>query len=249
MSKLAVAALCTALFGTARVLAQEGSAPAVAPASGIAIVNYAEADPKPAMLSSVRPVYPPDLRSAGIEGNAVVDFVVDSNGIPTRIHIYRQTRAEFGFAAMESIARWRFTPGGKNGSPAWVHMQIPMSFSLGKDAAKSDGRVLPPMPDLARNDPVFDVGNVSVVPVPVFQTRPQYPQRLRASGVSGSALISFVVRTNGRVSNVTVVSATEPLFGAAGIEAVRRWTFHPARQGSQAVNCQLRVPLDFSLHP
>ena len=39
------------------------------------------------------------------------------------------------------------------------------------------------------------------------------------------------------------------LFGAAGVDAVRHWRFHPARVGGQAVDCQLEVPLIFPLRP
>jgi TonB family protein len=243
-----MAALWIAVIGSARMAAQSSGLPA-AQATDMVVVNYADADSKPVMLSSPRPAYPPDLRIAGIEGSAVVDFVVDPNGVPTRLKIYRQTNAEFGSAAMASVAQWRFSPGRKNGSPAWVHIQIPIVFSVDRDPPKGESRPLPPMADIAPGEMVYDISKVSVPPVATFQARPEYPPSLKASGASGRTTISFIVRASGRVSNVTVVKATDPLFGAAGVEAVKKWTFRPARAGGQVVNCHLWVPLVFTLKP
>jgi TonB family protein len=246
MANLAIATLCLAVIGVGPASAGTNDPIVGTRAPEPAVVNLADTDPKPVLLSSVRPVYPPDLRGAGIEGNAVVDFILDPTVIPTRVQIARQTNAAFGAAAAASVAQWRFSPGGKNGAKVWVHLQIPIVFSINPTDA-AHGANLPPMPDVAPGEAVFDISKVSSRPSAAFQSRPQFPAALRSSGTSGQTLIAFIVRTNGRTSNVTVVSATDPLFGAAGVDAVRRWRFHPARIGGEAVNCRLEVPLVFSL--
>ena len=79
-----------------------------------------------------------------------------------------------------------------------------------------------------------------------------YPPVLRQAGVEGSALVQFVVDTNGRVlgKSVTVVSSTNALFGSAAIEVARRARFSPGRiasdDGMLAVPVTVRAPLTWT---
>jgi protein TonB len=80
-----------------------------------------------------------------------------------------------------------------------------------------------------------------------------YPPALRQAGVEGSAMVQFVVDTNGRVDpqSVTVVSTTNALFATAAIEVIKRARFSPGRFASegemQAVPVSVRVPLTWTL--
>jgi len=80
----------------------------------------------------------------------------------------------------------------------------------------------------------------------------QYPQSLRQFGVEGSAIVQFVVDTNGRVDpkSVTLVSATHPLFGSAAIEVARKARFTAGRIASGgemlAVPVTVRAPLKWT---
>jgi TonB family protein len=128
-----------------------------------------------------------------------------------------------------------------------VHIQVPVVFTVNNDS--NNGGDTRNEPDLGPGETVVDVSKVTVQPVAVFQVRPIYPASLRARNISGRTLIYFIVKKNGGVSNVRAVSATDPLFGMAGVAAVRKWRFHPARQEDHPVNCQLEVPLVFSVNP
>ena len=79
-----------------------------------------------------------------------------------------------------------------------------------------------------------------------------YPPVLRQAGVEGSAVVQFVVDTNGRVisKSVTILSSTNPLFGDAAISVARRARFSPGRiavaGGMQAVPVTVRAPLTWT---
>lgn len=81
----------------------------------------------------------------------------------------------------------------------------------------------------------------------------QYPQSLRQFGIEGSAIVQFVVDTNGRVdpTSVTLVSSTHALFGSAALEVVRKAKFSAGRiaSGGQmlAVPVTVRAPLKWTL--
>jgi TonB family protein len=238
------------LLGACAALAQGG--PAAAGASGptaAAIINYGEADVKPVMTVNSPPVYPPQLRIAGIGGEALVDFVIEADGSTSHIRVLRRTNDAFGQAASDCVVKWRFSPGRKNGEVVRVHIQVPIQFAVDEGVGSAGGGTQPPEADIGPSEAVVDIGKVTIAPVAVYQARPSYPAELKGRKVTGKALISFIVRKDGRVSNVRAINATDPLFGSAGVAAVRMWRFHPAKQGDHIVNCQLQVPIMFSLNP
>lgn len=81
------------------------------------------------------------------------------------------------------------------------------------------------------------------------QARPQYPFALRVAGISGEALIQFVVGVDGRVAEAGVVRATDFRFGDAAMAAVLQWTFQPGRNAvGQPVPTLMQVPIVFTLN-
>jgi protein TonB len=84
-------------------------------------------------------------------------------------------------------------------------------------------------------------------PKATFLPPPQYPFELHKAGVTGHAVVEFVVNTAGETTDVHAVSATHPLFAAAAVAAVRRAKFVPGYRGGRAVFTRLQVPLYFTL--
>ena len=102
-----------------------------------------------------------------------------------------------------------------------------------------------PMPAMPAG--VVDVSTVSTPPVPVSQARPRYPVELRQAGVRGEAGMLLVVSTAGKVTDATVIRATDERFGSAAREAVLKWTFKPAQRNGAPVACRLYVPIVFAV--
>jgi len=92
-----------------------------------------------------------------------------------------------------------------------------------------------------------DLSNLDKLPTPIKRVQPSYPAELKAARVTGEAVISFVVDANGSVKNLRVEKATEPAFGEAALAAVAAWEFEPGRKNGKPVNCQLSIPLRFTL--
>jgi TonB family protein len=92
---------------------------------------------------------------------------------------------------------------------------------------------------------IVDIGRVTLQPRVQFDERPVYPAEMRAQDIPGKAIVEFVVRKDGSVSDVRVVSATNALFGDAASRAVAKWLFKPARLDGVPVNCRLEVPIIF----
>lgn len=76
-----------------------------------------------------------------------------------------------------------------------------------------------------------------------------YPPLLRDAGVTGQAVLQFVIDTDGRVesSTVEVVSATNPEFGDASIKAAERFRFRPAKIAGRNVRVSITMPISWTL--
>lgn len=93
---------------------------------------------------------------------------------------------------------------------------------------------LPPLPD-----GVVDAADVSIEPEATRRVPPEYPYHLRSRGVTGEATLAFVVGVDGKVGEVVVTNATNEAFAKAAVDAIRKWTFKPARLNGAAVACRV----------
>lgn len=91
-------------------------------------------DQIPQPLYQSRPAYPLDLRSAGISGEVLVDFIVDSHGVVRNAAAVRSSQKGFESAAVDAVNTWRFKPGMKGGNAVDTHMQVPIVFALNPDS-------------------------------------------------------------------------------------------------------------------
>jgi len=79
------------------------------------------------------------------------------------------------------------------------------------------------------------------------QAMPVYPRELKRQGVTGSALVTFMVTTDGKTDQVQIIQASHRVFGEAAVEAVKQWRFTPAVKDGKPVNCLLDLPVTFNL--
>lgn len=106
------------------------SADAPAVHQGMRVHDISELDQKPVARFQARPQYPHLMRRSGIRGEAVIDFIVDTNGDVQRAFAIRSSRAEFEAPAVVAVSKWRFKPGQKGGRDVPTHMQVPIIFTL-----------------------------------------------------------------------------------------------------------------------
>ena len=85
---------------------------------------------QPVARYQARPDYPYEMKRDGRTGEVLVDFIVDTNGNVRRAFAARSSSPEFEEAACRAVARWKFKPGRRGGVPVFVHMQVPIVFSL-----------------------------------------------------------------------------------------------------------------------
>lgn len=83
---------------------------------------------------AAEPRYPATLRSAGIEGHVLAEFVVDTLGRVelNTLRFPAMANPLFGDAVREAIARYRFLPGEVAGRKVRTRVAVPFEFRLEK---------------------------------------------------------------------------------------------------------------------
>lgn len=102
--------------------------------SGIGnVFDLASLDQIPVARFQARPVYPSEMRRAGVNGQVIVGFIVDAQGNVRDAQSVRSTHRDFETAAIEAVMKWKFRPGKKGGVAVNTRMQVPIGFTLAAD--------------------------------------------------------------------------------------------------------------------
>lgn len=95
------------------------------------LFDLASLDQPPVPRVQVKPVYPYEMSRAGINGEVVVVFVVDSEGNVRNPAVVSSTHREFEAEALRAVARWKFKPGRKNGvNVNTSNVRLPFVFNI-----------------------------------------------------------------------------------------------------------------------
>lgn len=197
---------------------------------------------QPVARFQAAPSYPFELRKARVSGEALVEFIVTANGTVRDPRVVKATHAEFGDAAVAAVHKWQFHPGMLNGKPVDTKMIVPLVFDL-------DPQPLPvPVNHVVVSGPIYDLRDLQVQPRARHQTKPQFPTALRRAGISGEAVLEFVVTAEGFVGNIRVLKASHEEFATAAVAAVSQWIFAPGMKEDKPVNARMVVPMGFTLN-
>lgn len=81
---------------------------------------------------TLEPQYPDTLYQAGVGGQVVAEFVVDTAGLvdPATVDILASTDDRFSDAVREALAQAHFSPARKRGRRVRQLVQLPVSFAL-----------------------------------------------------------------------------------------------------------------------
>ena len=100
---------------------------------GMKVFDISMLDQIPQARFQAKPQYPFEMRRAGIAGEVVVDFIVDTAGDVQNAYALRSSQREFEAAAVQAVSKWKFKPGRKAGRDVPTHMQVPIVFTLNEE--------------------------------------------------------------------------------------------------------------------
>lgn len=94
-------------------------------------MRTAEPDYKAAYLNNPRPPYPRNAHRFGIEGQVILQAEVNEQGMPSQIRVLQSSGNDLlDESALNTVAKWRFSPARKDGVMVRAVVKIPITFSL-----------------------------------------------------------------------------------------------------------------------
>jgi len=86
-------------------------------------------DKIPELIETAPAPMPASLSTLDIDATVTVVFIVGTDGVPVDITVPNPSEYEaLNQVAIDSVSKWRFKPGIKNGVPVNTRMQIPITF-------------------------------------------------------------------------------------------------------------------------
>jgi TonB family protein len=145
----------TIRFGTGETSSTDSPIVYLAPRSNSAStsVNTPDAPPirlgpgdvRPKALWQPPPQYPKIMSDRSLEGEVLVEFIIDANGGVREPRIVRSSFKELEAPAIEAVMQWRFTPGQRNGRNVATRVSQTLEFNLVDPPAQADAADADPL--------------------------------------------------------------------------------------------------------
>ncbi len=209
-------------------------------------------DRPPEAVTRVAPVYPDSAAQAGIEGRVYLRAFVGLDSLAARVTVVRGVHPLLDSSAVRAVRQWRFRPAEKAGQPVAAWFTFPVRFRL------PEAPVASPLPASLRGPLTFEIvrgrtpatqlvdslgcRTVSAVGFR-SQQPPDYPPQARAEGQPGEVLSWVRINTEGRVTEVEVISSTNRAFAEAAMAALIHWRFAPATCEGQPHEARIQIPI------
>jgi TonB family protein len=79
------------------------------------------------------------------------------------------------------------------------------------------------------------------------QQKPIYPASAASAGISGTVLLRAIIRRDGAVMGMAVLSTPDPALADAAMEAVGQWRYEPTRLNGEPVEVVTTISVTFRL--
>jgi TonB family protein len=202
--------------------------------------------PEPYVPAALLLGQPPDLPAISVSGGGevVLELAVSAAGVPTAITVLRST-PPFTDLLTSAVRTWRFDPATVEGAaaPAPVHPDGEPPRTPVPAHVLVVAVVNPPVtigPTLG-DPPVTVTSPSAAVPwAEAFAAPPNSP----VAAATATVLVEALVDARGAVSRARIRRSAEP-YDAPSLEAVRSWTFRPARRDNRPVPSHVYVVFAF----
>ena len=208
-------------------------------------------------------VYPEDAIENKTEGTVEVLITVLQDGTATNHRIWKSVSPELDDEALRLSKLVLFYPGTKSGNTVIEDVSIPVKFNIKKYKRNCKQKEFEKYEQYSgpvdNSLQVYPTKALDRSPQPVFldpemtfsrfiTENLKYPELAYTQNIDGVVVLSFIVETSGRISNLEVVS---PLGGGCteeAIQLIKQILWKPGTLEGKAVRTFLTANISFSLH-
>jgi protein TonB len=94
------------------------------------VYDFYAVEEKPYPVKKYYPKYPEIARKAGIEGQVMLELIVDTTGLVIDVKVVKPLYELLDAAAVKAARKWRFKPAKQRDRPVKVRVYLPVRFSL-----------------------------------------------------------------------------------------------------------------------
>ncbi len=200
----------------------------------------------PKVLKQQEPIYPYSMARAGLTGQVVVDFIVDTNGDVQNPFVFSSNNPWFERPALDAILKWKFKPALMDGRIVNTRARQQIVFDLDSAGTKATGLWNVPKP--SKRDKLPPELQWDKAPVPINTAFPVYPFGALRAGQSGKTRLKFLIGPDGRVASAKVLEATTPEMGQAALAMIDAWEFTPATK-KDGTPCYSALAIEHDFKP
>lgn len=84
----------------------------------------------PVVIHMTTPKYSEEARVKRFSGKVLVSLIVDTNGMPTKVHVLRRVGMGLDDEAVDAVKQYRFKPATRNGRPVAVYVNVEVNFQI-----------------------------------------------------------------------------------------------------------------------
>jgi TonB family protein len=210
--------------------------------------------------------YPKQAKENKIEGKVFLQYIISETGRVKDAVVIRDIGAGCGAAALEVVESMnnmdqKWIPGRQKGKPVSVLFTLPVEFKLGNDSEEpsteqNEEEIFKVVEEMPRFPGCEDQGltkdNRSECSMEAMlrylYSNLKYPAEARKQGVQGKVYLQFIVRKDGKLSDVNVVREIGGGCGDAALEVVKNMPdWIPGKQRGKAVDVLFTLPIAFNL--
>jgi TonB family protein len=185
-------------------------------------------------------VYPLQAREQKIQGRVVAMMLVSETGDVENVQVFKAD-VILSKAAEETIREWKFKPVTKNGTAVPVIAKVTFNFVLNNEDEQGITPDVAPATDFPQHVRVSETVMQGLL---LSKASPEYPAEAKAKHVQGVVTLAMVIRKDGTVTDVQVVSGPVGLTAAA-VDAVRQWRYRPYQLLGRPVEIQTTAQCNF----
>ena len=214
------------------------------------------------LIQKVEPTYPLTARNAHMQGQVVLQALIDKEGAVQNVSTVNGKTA-LAAAATTAVKQWRYRPYPDQANPIPVQTLITFHFNL-KPAAQPQTPANPVQSDhtisLASNT-APTLGNDTLPdgtkiysrrdgvsePQKLYCPNPLYTKQASKDGLEGPVTLQIVVKPDGSVGNVRVLQGLGKGLDQSAAKTVSTWRFTPSMKNGKPVAVRVDVTINFIL--
>jgi len=186
--------------------------------------------------------YPEEAVKAGTEGKVIVSFFVEEDGTVTHGEVVQSVTAALDAEALRIVSIMpKWVPGHSGGKAVRCKMIIPVIFKLSPSSSKEKG-----IPDQPDKTPEFVGGQKAMMAW--LSQNVQYPEEAQKAKMSGTVYTSFVVESDGSLSDFKILKGVSKSLDEEALRVVRsmpKW--QPATKDGKPIAARMSVPIRFMI--